>query len=201
MEPSWSFVFDSTSCTVSRSFMAVAASTASTPQQTFAWRRRLLVEFASPLSRYRQTSRPFLPLQWPAAHSKTWERRSSMCQEVLWQLDNVSIGATIVWMAYIVSSQRWKSHRLPVAFVSVVMLINAECATCQQSLSVWLTECINLPIGDIHTTWYFMTHASSGTVYGVVRIKSIHWANYLQCDSHYMSKGCPPQVVSSSTMC
>src|SRR5271154_6552817 len=58
--------------------VASAVSTASSPQHIFACLRRFPVEFASPLSRKRRTSQPFLPLHRLASHSKMWHARPSL---------------------------------------------------------------------------------------------------------------------------
>ena len=71
MDPSRNFVFANTSLAASRSFVASTVSTASSPQQIFTCLRRLLVEFASPLSKNRRTSQPFFALHLEALHSKT----------------------------------------------------------------------------------------------------------------------------------
>ena len=67
------YVTASTSHTASRLCIAVAASTASIPQQIFACWRRLLVELASPLSRNQTTLWLLCPLHLPAAHAKMWQ--------------------------------------------------------------------------------------------------------------------------------
>jgi hypothetical protein len=57
-----------------------ARSTISVPQHCFACFRRLLVDFASVVSRKRRTMRgcgPF-PLHWGAAHLNSWQRRPFM---------------------------------------------------------------------------------------------------------------------------
>jgi len=65
--------FASTSRAAWTSFVRPAASIASSPQQIFACRRKLLVDVASPVFKYRRTCRPFFPfpLQCFAIHSKT----------------------------------------------------------------------------------------------------------------------------------
>ena len=55
IEPSFTRVLASTSRAAQASFVRQAASIASSPQQIFAWRRRLLVEVASPVFKYRRT--------------------------------------------------------------------------------------------------------------------------------------------------
>ena len=60
----------------SRSCVPSAASTASLPQQFLVCQRSPLVDLASPVSRNWQTSHPFFPQHFLAAHSNTWTRQS-----------------------------------------------------------------------------------------------------------------------------
>src|ERR1700761_2724715 len=70
-----------------------AALTVSSPQQILACRRKLLVDFASPLSRNRRTDLD-LPPHLTAVHSKTCAFRLSMYSTTGIGLKNAYIGAS-----------------------------------------------------------------------------------------------------------
>jgi hypothetical protein len=93
MDPSTNLTFPRASRAACRSLVSSAAATTSSPQQPFACFRRLLVDFASPVSRYRRTMRPFpLPLQCFALHSKTWTQRPLIISIDGVRLKNTYIG-------------------------------------------------------------------------------------------------------------
>src|ERR1700677_5069696 len=73
--------------------MLSAAATVSSPQQTFACRRRLPVDFASPVSRNRRTDL-LLQRQLLAAHSNTWALRPLVYSTIGMGLKNTYIGAS-----------------------------------------------------------------------------------------------------------
>jgi hypothetical protein len=78
IDPSFKSIFDNAVLASEIDEQSSAAATASFDQQRFACLRRLLVNFASPVSKNRRTNLPFRPLHLVAAHVNRCVGRPSM---------------------------------------------------------------------------------------------------------------------------
>ena len=106
----------------SKSLVLSAALTASSPQHIFACWRRPLVNLASPVSRKCHMSWPCFPLQWEAAHSKTWTRRLSTYS--IWGVRRKN-----TCMGEIQSFARWSGYQVSSSIVCCsVCVLNSACA-------------------------------------------------------------------------